>query len=222
MKKLSNILVLAIVAVFVMAVSAMAMPILKLSDGSTTQEINDSDRDGVVIFNGSVGAFNLNVTTGLTKPLIGAADFPMMDLNSINVSSLSEGELTIEWTETDFTLPDTFGGFISEIGGTTSGMVTYEVYLDQNNESFGQGILLNSLGTFSGGAFSDSAITSINLSDPFSLTLVATIKHSEGDITSFNAGVAPAPVPEPATILLLGTGLLGIVAFGRKKFNKKA
>ena len=29
-------------------------------------------------------------------------------------------------------------------------------------------------------------------------------------------------VPEPATILLMATGLLGIVAFGRKRFNKKA
>lgn len=33
---------------------------------------------------------------------------------------------------------------------------------------------------------------------------------------------AAAPVPEPSTIMLMGTGILGLVAYGRKRYHKQA
>ena len=224
MKKLAMFLgVLALMVVF-SAFQAEAVPILKLSDGTTTVTVTDNgsgdfrSEKGAVGWSGSIGNFNIVVTVGITKPQLGSANYPWMELYNVNVSG-GAGTLTIKFTETDFNLPDQYPGFITRIGGTTGGTVELNVYLDESNTPFGTGTLLASLGPYSG-AFSGTSTIDINPKDPFSLTQVATVTHGGGTVSSsFDADTYPTP--EPSSLLLLGSGLLGFGAYFRARFGRK-
>ena len=167
---------------------------------------------GVLSYSGAVGAFTVNVTTGVSYPLIGPG---RLDLNSIDVSG-EAGTLMVSLTNTDFT--DIFSGYAVNYGGTTDGRVEFEFLIDSLNGEF-QGYSLFSKiidNTGSGSsAFSENYESNVSSSSLYSLSIIAEINHlGGGQITSFDASINPVPVP--ASIWLFLTGSMVLLSRKRK------
>src|SRR6476659_7932600 len=89
--------------------SAFATAQLRLSDGTTTIIVTDGaindglSTPGAVLYNGAVGSnWKVNVTVGITKPQVGTANQPVLELHTQNISQ-SAGQLTVQFTEINYT-----------------------------------------------------------------------------------------------------------------------
>ncbi len=223
-------LLLAGVASFGMTEEAQATGFLRLTSGADSVTITDNGAGdssgvlGVVSFSGALGGstWQVNVTTGITTPVIGNdTDNPRMDLNSVNVSTSTAGTLVLEWSATDFNGMEGVA-FTSGIGGTTDGSVLLETFLDASNTAFGQATQLTSQGPFAPVAFASTVggLAGAPTSGQYSLTQKVTITHTAGgQISSFDAELT-GQVPEPGTVFLFGTGLAGLGLWNWKR--KKA
>lgn len=65
-----------------------------------------------------------------------------------------------------------------------------------------------------------SGILDITFFRPFASDINSPINYVSNVSLTFNDGVV-APVPEPSTVLLIGTGIIGIAGFGRKMLSKR-
>lgn len=213
------------------SISAMAIPALRLSDGTNEIIIHDNGafdsatEAGVVSFAG-LFAGQLSVTVGITKPVANSA--PLMTLNDVTVLGGS-GTLIIDFSETDFA-PGFFDTLLASIGGTTNSTVSYYTYYSPSNELFGlthqitaQGpfVGLPNTSSFGGPLGNGDTSGTLNPTGAFSLTQRVVIQRNGGrDNTGFNATLSAPPVPDGgSTVALLGMFMVGLA--GCMKVTKR-
>ncbi len=230
LKTLSKITTLFFLIVLLTAGSAMALSISfdNGNDGSAEITVNDDDNDGYVSYTGTllngtnIGQWDINSLAGVSHPALGTDTLPMLDIFSLTIDyNPFNGPLggviavSVEDTYADFAdLDSTIKGFVASIGGTTYGSIDFYASINGYDIDILWGDMTHNYPAFS--AAESVAMANIPTGSPFTLSMKAVITQGAG-ITTFDANIAP--VPEPATILLFGTGLIGIAGITRRKLG---
>ena len=158
-----------------------------------------------------VGGFDLTVNNSSSKPLLAQ---PSMDL-SFSAATTTSGHVWLYATDTDFTVVSPLFGSIDGNSSST-GSIIASIYGGCSNVT---GPLCNPVSTGAlplDGSFSASLFHSAATVNPYSFTIGVEIIATSPGITTGDLLV----VPEPASIVLLGMGLIGAGAASRRRQRK--
>ncbi len=207
--------VVATLSAFCLTVPANAVPTLRITEGANIITVTDNGAGdinpfiGAVVFSGTVGNFIVNTVSGVTKPILGSSASPLLDLNSLNINGLSASQITLEFSENNFTAPGPTLDLPSLIGGSTVGTLQYQTFASLTNTEFARDILIADSGVLTGG-FLFQELATIAISGSFSLTTVVTITHgAQFSNSSFNAILE---ISEPALAPPIVIGILVLSA----------
>ncbi len=188
-----------------------------------TVTIADTNNDGVITYFGSIGAWNISVSTGVGSLLLGQG---AMDLHSVNTSSLgTTSTLLVSFTQTGMTFINNTWQML--LGGTASNLASaqYDAWADNSDSAFGKPAtgLIGTLGPFNSATYGGITTGTVSpLSPLYSLTQQLAITGAGGGPSSFGAdaelrplGMVQVPEASSRSMILLGLALVGLAFAGR-------
>lgn len=198
-------------AAFVLTIDDLATTGIDVS--ITDEGVGDQapSKPGAIVFNGSLGVFTINVTTGISKPL--ATSPQLMDLNSVSVSGTGAGQLFIQLTDTGFgPTTDPFSlGIEATVTHTAGGQVSS---FDAEISDGDTGPVANYGGTGPSGPAGIDLDFCADASNAQDACVDGPFFGASGNAGGFGGS---SVIPIPAAVWLFGSGLLGMVGIARRK-----